>query len=399
MQPSANIQENKKTEQGTDGTHENNQQSTRRWKIRGEAKHQERKRGRAGAARVKEKNGDMGAEEKHSTRKKNSSKKAALPVLHDVFHCATLAGKALAEDELSQCFLQKAPQTVQRSGKAAYILSVFVRYAILLPVRLFFVFLWALVLGVLVLLLRITRCAGLWNQVVRVSCWYLLKCMNMKVRYRGEKKAVKHVHVFVANHTTYIDYLLISAHRYSHAVVAQVQPGVMTYLLRLVKNSVQFERKVKASKEYARMQINKVTKRGSLLVFPEGTCVNNEYTVMFQKGPFELGVPVYPVAIKYNKSLADPYWNTRKQSFTKHFLYLLSRWRTEATVWWLPETAIRDGETPAEFASRVKGAISDTAGLKNLVWNGYLKHCTSSEQMKKMRLHGGSLRLYRLARS
>ena len=27
-----------------------------------------------------------------------------------------------------------------------------------------------------------------------------------------------------------------------------------------------------------------------LLVFPEGTCVNNEYIVMFKRGAFELGV-------------------------------------------------------------------------------------------------------------
>ena len=35
-------------------------------------------------------------------------------------------------------------------------------------------------------------------------------------------------------------------------------------------------------------------------LFP-GTCVNNEYVVQFKKGVFELGVPINPVAIKYNK--------------------------------------------------------------------------------------------------
>lgn len=36
-----------------------------------------------------------------------------------------------------------------------------------------------------------------------------------------------------------------------------------------------------------------------LLLFPEGTCVNNDYCVMFKKGAFELDATVYPVAIKY----------------------------------------------------------------------------------------------------
>ena len=40
-----------------------------------------------------------------------------------------------------------------------------------------------------------------------------------------------------------------------------------------------------------------------ILIFPEGTCVNNEYTVLFHKGAFELDAQICPVAIKYvNKS-------------------------------------------------------------------------------------------------
>jgi glycerol-3-phosphate O-acyltransferase 3/4 len=35
-----------------------------------------------------------------------------------------------------------------------------------------------------------------------------------------------------------------------------------------------------------------------MIIFPEGTCVNNKYTIRFQKGAFELGVKVCPVGIK-----------------------------------------------------------------------------------------------------
>lgn len=41
------------------------------------------------------------------------------------------------------------------------------------------------------------------------------------------------------------------------------------------------------------------TKTAPIIIFPEGTCVNNEYTVLFHKGSFELGVAVCPVAIRY----------------------------------------------------------------------------------------------------
>lgn len=59
-----------------------------------------------------------------------------------------------------------------------------------------------------------------------------------------------------------------------------------------------------------------------LLIFPEGTCVNNEYCVMFKRGAFDLGCTVCPIAIKYNKIFVDAFWNSRRQSFTAH----LVRW-------------------------------------------------------------------------
>lgn len=49
-----------------------------------------------------------------------------------------------------------------------------------------------------------------------------------------------------------------------------------------------------------------------LLIFPEGTCVNNEYCVMFKKGAFDLGATVCPIAIKYNKIFVDAFWNSKR---------------------------------------------------------------------------------------
>ncbi|KMT15920.1 hypothetical protein BVRB_3g056070 isoform A [Beta vulgaris subsp. vulgaris] len=49
-----------------------------------------------------------------------------------------------------------------------------------------------------------------------------------------------------------------------------------------------------------------------LLIFSEGTCVNNEYIVMFKKSAFEIDASVCPVAIKYNKIFVDAFWNSRK---------------------------------------------------------------------------------------
>ena len=63
-----------------------------------------------------------------------------------------------------------------------------------------------------------------------------------------------------------------------------------------------------------------------LLIFPEGTCVNNEYCVQFKKGAFELGAEVCPIAMKYNSIFVDAYWNSREQSFAQHLLRLMTSW-------------------------------------------------------------------------
>jgi DTW domain-containing protein YfiP len=69
-----------------------------------------------------------------------------------------------------------------------------------------------------------------------------------------------------------------------------------------------------------------------LLVFPEGTCVNNEYTVMFKKGAFDLGATVCPVAIKYNKIFVDAFWNSRRQAFSTYIVCTRARPRCRACV-------------------------------------------------------------------
>ena len=82
-------------------------------------------------------------------------------------------------------------------------------------------------------------------------------------------------------------------------------------------------------------------------VFPEGTCVNNEYVVMFKRGAFEIGKTIVPVAIKYNHAYADAFWNSRKQSFVQHLFKFMVRGARDARC--------RSGRalSPACFRARV----------------------------------------------
>ncbi|KAB1207837.1 Glycerol-3-phosphate acyltransferase 3, partial [Morella rubra] len=127
------------------------------------------------------------------------------------------------------------------------------------------------------------------------------------------------------------------------------------------------------------------TDNNPLLIFPEGTCVNNQYTVMFKKGAFELGCTVCPIAIKYNKIFVDAFWNSRKQSFTMHLLQLMTSWAVVCDVWYLEPQHLKPGETAIEFAERVRSIIAVRAGLKMVPWDGYLKYSRPSPKHKELK--------------
>ena len=58
-----------------------------------------------------------------------------------------------------------------------------------------------------------------------------------------------------------------------------------------------------------------------ILIFPEGTCINNTSVMMFKKGSFEIGCPVYPVAIKVSMVVCEWVLETYLPLITTHFVY------------------------------------------------------------------------------
>jgi glycerol-3-phosphate O-acyltransferase 3/4 len=310
-------------------------------------------------------------------------------LLEDALYLVALSGRALSQDEFSKCFQQKISRHEKIPINFNYACSLAARYGFLVPLRLIFLGMFLIPLILLIMLVRgCARGHRAASLLVKVGCKIILRAGGVRVRNIGRKPMVKGRHIFVANHTTYLDYVVLSSHKYPHAVVAQKHAGLMNFFVNLLQGSVQFERDSKVHRTETRSRLEAFTGKDAVLVFPEGTCVNNEYTVMFQKGAFQMGIPVCPVAIKYNKALGDPYWHTRTQSFSKHFFYVMSRWRTEVSVWWMDPVEAGAGESAEEFAFRVKSLISRRAGLKNLLWNGYLKNCSDPEKLVKMRMKG-----------
>ncbi|NWI99407.1 GPAT4 acyltransferase, partial [Crypturellus undulatus] len=134
-----------------------------------------------------------------------------------------------------------------------------------------------------------------------------------------------------------------------------------------------------------------------ILIFPEGTCINNTSVMMFKKGSFEIGATVYPVAIKYDPQFGDAFWNSSKYGMVTYLLRMMTSWAIVCSVWYLPpmtrQVSRRErplGAAPAsrpcsgrsspqpeedavQFANRVKSAIARQGGLVDLLWDGGLK--------------------------
>ncbi|CDH49298.1 1-acyl-sn-glycerol-3-phosphate acyltransferase [Lichtheimia corymbifera JMRC:FSU:9682] len=258
--------------------------------------------------------------------------------------------------------------------------SAIIRYGILFPIRLA-----SLSAATIAFFVSLPVAVGLESNsmVATLVKWYckgILFSLGTMPRYIGEKPWLSEPHVFVANHTSYLDYIVASAHQYPHAVVMARHKGALGFLQNNGLNflhSMTFDRanlyERKNLAESLRKHVsNPITWPNPMLIFPEGTCVNNKYTIRFQKGAFELGVKVCPIGIKYDRYWGDPYWDTRK-GFLNYAFYRMTRWITPVDIVFCTPQAPYDDEDPVMFGDRVKALISDTIGLENVDFNGMAK--------------------------
>ncbi|KAJ6927533.1 glycerol-3-phosphate acyltransferase 9 isoform X2 [Populus alba x Populus x berolinensis] len=229
---------------------------------------------------------------------------------------------------------------------------------------------------------KIERC------LLELICMFFVASWTGVVKYHGPRPSIRPKQVFVSNHTSMIDFVILEQMT-AFAVIMQKHPGWVGLLQSTILESVGciwFNRAEAKDREIVAKKLRDHVQEADnnpLLIFPEGTCVNNHYTVMFKKGAFELDTTVCPIAIKYNKIFVDAFWNSRKQSFTKHLLQLMTSWAVVCDVWYLEPQNLKPGETPIEFAERVRDIISVRAGLKKVPWDGYLKYSRPSPKHRE----------------
>ncbi|ORD96107.1 GPAT4 [Hepatospora eriocheir] len=297
-------------------------------------------------------------------------------LLKDSIGISSMGIQAMLDDEYRRTYRPYKIKTA--SNIVLKCLSVIVRFLILFPFRLL-IFLF--ILGPIMLI----------SLIYKPFFIYALKVINfglgLFIVHVGEKKRLDQSHVYVANHTSFLDYLIISSHKFPQTAIGQSYNGIYGAFSNFISksnNSVFFERTDKKDKDLAVGLIKQymTDDKSSLLIFPEGKCNNNKYSTLFFKGSFGFNIPVIPVAIKFKKNLVSPVWS--KNMFPE-LLYLLTRWRIDVIVTWFDPTKLEENETTTEFSHRIKTLISNEAELKNTLWNGFIHFDESEKQRTELK--------------
>ncbi|KAJ3428513.1 acyltransferase-like [Anaeramoeba flamelloides] len=279
-----------------------------------------------------------------------------------------------------------------------WVLGAILRYFVLFPLR-FAIFTFGMLSSALFAFISLLITNKKWkNKLLRFTVRYYSHLMILSwfgvISYHGNIPKDLSNTIVVANHTSPIDALLIF-NKQLCSVVGQNHGGVFGFIQHKILHVLEpiwFQRGGQKNRGNIVEKIKTHLKTSTLpmLIFPEGTCINNEYCVMFKKGAFETGAKIIPVAIKYNKIFVDGFWNSKKNLFLTYLIKLMCSWSLIVDIYFMDPITIRENETPIQFALRTKKKISKKAKLKNVNWDGYLKHVhLSSRFIEKTKKYMG----------
>ncbi|XP_051973490.1 glycerol-3-phosphate acyltransferase 4-like [Xyrauchen texanus] len=315
--------------------------------------------------------------------------------MSDIFHFCRRGVESIVDDEVTKRFTAEELQSwnlLTRSNynfhhistrlTALWGVGVLIRYGFLLPLRVTLAFTGVgllVVLSTIVGLFPNGRMKNFLSDKVHLMCYRIcVRALTAIITYHDSENKPKNGGICVANHTSPIDVIILASDG-CYAMVGQVHSGLMGVIQRAMVKAcphIWFERsEVKDRHLVAKRLSDHVADESKLpiLIFPEGTCINNTSVMMFKKGSFEIGCTVYPVAIKYDPRFGDAFWNSSKFGMVSYLLHMMSSWAIVCSVWYLPPMSKLESEDAVQFANRVKAAIARKGGLADLLWDGGLK--------------------------
>ncbi|XP_055635528.1 glycerol-3-phosphate acyltransferase 3 isoform X1 [Toxorhynchites rutilus septentrionalis] len=273
-----------------------------------------------------------------------------------------------------------------------WVIGFFIRYVILMPCRVFICFVGVVncVVGFAIVglipnkKLRIMANDYVFKHTFRIFC----RSLSAVIRFHSREYKPKNCGFCVANHTTPIDVAILSTD-HSYSLIGQRHGGFLGILQRALARAsphIWFERaEAKDRMAVARRLKEHVSDPTNppILIFPEGTCINNTSVMQFKKGSFEVGGVIYPVAIKYDARFGDAFWNSSRFSMLQYLYMMMTSWAIVCDVWYLPPMTRNEDESAIDFANRVKSVIAKQGGLVDLVWDGQLKRMKPKKEWKE----------------
>ncbi|XP_026318331.1 glycerol-3-phosphate acyltransferase 3 isoform X3 [Hyposmocoma kahamanoa] len=277
-----------------------------------------------------------------------------------------------------------------------------VRYMFLLPLRIFIFFVGTVTLVFttpLVGLLpagRIRRFCG--QLCYKIAFRTMVRGLCGVVTYHDLQYKPKTTGLCVANHTSVIDVAILSS-KHCYSMIGQRHNGFLGLLQRALSRAsphIWFERSEVKDRHIVAQRLKEhisVPDNPPILIFPEGTCINNTSVMQFKKGSFEVGGTIYPVAIKYDPRFGDAFWNSARYGMLHYLLNMMTSWAIVCDVWYLPAMRRAENESAVEFANRVKGVIATRGGLVDLMWDGQLKRMKAKKEWRELQQEEFSKRL------
>ncbi|XP_024882014.1 glycerol-3-phosphate acyltransferase 3-like isoform X2 [Temnothorax curvispinosus] len=275
------------------------------------------------------------------------------------------------------------------------------RYCFLLPLRIFICFIGVMWLTVCTAVVGYVPEGSFkrWlNYKVSIMCFAVLSsALSSVITYNNpENRPVRGI--CVANHTSPIDVLVLMCDN-CYSLIGQRHGGFLGILQRALARAsphIWFERSEVKDREAVAKRLKKHVSDPTnppILIFPEGTCINNTSVMQFKKGSFEVGSVIYPVAIKYDPRFGDAFWNSSRYSMLQYLYMMMSSWAIVCDVWYLPPMYMKEGESAIDFANRVKSVIARQGGLVDLQWDGQLKRMKPKKEWREKQQEEFSKRL------
>lgn len=334
--------------------------------------------------------------------------------LPDVFDYIKAGVEAIIEDEVTSRFEAEELKTwnlLTRTNRnyefinwkitAIWVVGFWLRYMFLLPLRtltLFFGVMWLTICTALVGYVPNGLVKKWLNQRVSILCFKVLSnTVSCLFTYNNPENKPKNG-ICVANHTTPIDVLVLACDN-CYSLIGQRHGGFLGIFQRALARAsphIWFERSEVKDREAVTARLRKHISNPDnppILIFPEGTCINNTSVMQFKKGSFEIGGVVYPVAMKYDPRFGDAFWNSSKYSMMQYIYMMMTSWAIVCEVWYLPPMTRLPDETAVQFANRVKRAIAEQGGLVDLMWDGQLKRMKPKKEWKEHQQEEFSKRL------